>query len=62
MVAQSLADLSDYLAPSQLCIKPVTLVEDTSEDTPFEGNNLLTRDISQAAVSSGAYLTCPGRD
>ncbi|KAM0755175.1 iron hydrogenase [Meredithblackwellia eburnea MCA 4105] len=27
----ALADLSDYLAPSQICIKPVTLIED---DTP----------------------------
>ena len=25
-----MADLSDYLAPSQLCIKPITFVEDTT--------------------------------
>lgn len=31
-VVQTLADLSDYLAPSQLCIKPVTMVEDLSPD------------------------------
>ncbi|KAL8276948.1 hypothetical protein RQP46_010676 [Phenoliferia psychrophenolica] len=30
--SDTLADLSDYLAPSQLCIKPVTLIEDTEPD------------------------------
>lgn len=34
--SQTLADLSDYLAPSQLCIKPVTMVEDLSDPTPAE--------------------------
>ena len=49
MVNQTLTDLSDYLAPSQACIKPVTYVpdEDSTPTTPS-----LDKPAAAAAVSS----------
>lgn len=44
---QTLADLSDYLAPSQICIKPINMVEDLSPDPVAPA---VERDSSLATV------------
>lgn len=45
---QTLADLSDYLAPSQACIKPVTYVPDEQAEV-----NELDKPAAAAAVRCG---------
>lgn len=47
---QTLTDLSDYLAPSQICIKPATLVEDESIPIPTPIEAEVTRKATGFAV------------
>lgn len=53
---QTLTDLSDYLAPSQACIKPVTYVPDEDDIKPDPQQ--LDKPSAAAAVSLDSFLCC----
>ncbi|KAK4050679.1 Cytosolic Fe-S cluster assembly factor nar1 [Microbotryomycetes sp. JL201] len=48
-IIPTLTDLSDYLAPSQICIKPVTVVEEGQQDSD---GTLKAQDADKAAATT----------
>ncbi|KAK4055016.1 Cytosolic Fe-S cluster assembly factor nar1 [Microbotryomycetes sp. JL221] len=48
----TLTDLSDYLAPSQICIKPVTVIEDTEDSQDDSTTSIGQSDVDKKAAAA----------